>query len=128
MPTIDDETRLTYPFFTEELRDKVIAIVRADLDTAPFQDQFVFDPIVVEPNYDLDGEDSLRIFIVSDGDFGLLDPRWTGRLVTRIRPKLIAQGLPHFGVLKSFVEKSEWEERHLYLEEEWAEPAPGIGL
>ena len=58
MTPLDAETQaLMYPFFTEEIREKVIAIVRADLENSPYRDQYVFDPIVVEPDYDLDGED-----------------------------------------------------------------------
>ena len=72
----------------------------------PFRDKFVFDPIVVEPNYDLDGDESFHIRVVCDGDMDLLPTGWTGRLLTRIRPKLIAQGLPHRGVTKSFAEKN----------------------
>ena len=125
MTPLDAETQaLMYPFFTEEIREKVIAIVRADLENSPYRDQYVFDPIVVEPDYDLDGEDSLHIYVVTDGDFEQLPPSWTARLVSRIRPMLIAQGLPHRGVIKSFLPKWEWEERHLYFEDTWGYSSP----
>ena len=118
MTTIDEETKWMFPFFTEEVRDKVIAIVKADLEGAPFLDKFALDEIVVEPRYDPDEEESLLVHVVYGGRWESLDPDWTAGMVGRIRPKMIAQGLPG-SVLKSFVEKEDWELRDRYRNDNW---------
>lgn len=118
MTTIDDETKWMFPFFTEEMRDRVIAIVKADLQNAPFLDKFTLDEIVVEPRYDVDGEESLQIYVVYDGRWESLDPDWTVGMLWRIRPMLTAQGLP-ISVLKSFVEKEDWDLRDRYRNDDW---------
>ena len=70
----------------------------------------MFDPIIVEPKIDHDGDKYLSITIVFDGDQKRLDAEWTLGLIRRIRPKLIELGIDDFLFLsKSFVEKSEWE-------------------
>ena len=91
-----------------DIPDKVAGIVK-DLLTERFQDQFVFDPIVVRPEIDHDGDEYLEIYVVFDGDQKNLDPGWTLGLSRRIRPDLEALGV--LGVPGiSYVEKSEWEE------------------
>ena len=42
--------------------------------TEPFQDEFVFDPIVVRPEIDHDGDEYLEIYVVFDRDQKNLDP------------------------------------------------------
>ena len=94
----------------EEQKDRIIEIIRADLDRR-FKGKFVFDPIVVEHAVDEfgdgDGEPYFRIAIVFKGDQSLLDPDWTAGLITRIRPKLQEESIDGFPS-PSFIEESEW--------------------
>ena len=94
---------------TKTQTDTVVNIVRETL-TQRFKDEFVFDPIIVEPKIDHDGDKYLNITIVFDGEQKHLDPGWTLGLNRRIRPKLMELGIDDFLYLsKSLVEKSEWE-------------------
>ena len=94
---------------TTKTQDAVANIVREIL-AQRFKDEFVFDPIIVEPKIDHDGDKYLSITIVFDGDQKRLDAEWTLSLIRRIRPKLMEQGIDDFLFLsKSFIEKSEWE-------------------
>lgn len=94
----------------EERKDRIIEIIRADLDRR-FKGKFVFDPIVVEHAVDEfgdgDGKPYFRIAIVFKGDQSLLDPDWTAGLITRIRPKLQEASIDEFPS-PSFIEESEW--------------------
>ena len=94
---------------TKTQTDTVVNIVRETL-TQRFKDEFVFDPIIVEPKIDHDGDKYLNITIVFAGDHKRLDAEWTLSLTRRIRPKLMELEIDDFLYLsKSFVEKSEWE-------------------
>lgn len=94
---------------TTKTQDVVANIVRETL-AQRFKDEFVFDPIIVEPKIDHDGDKYLNIIIVFAGDQKRLDAEWTLGLIRRIRPKLMELGIDDFLFLsKSFVEKSEWE-------------------
>ena len=93
----------------QKVRELASRFVREDLE-GHFGDAFVFDPILVEPRVDHDGEEYLRIDIVFDGDQCNLDPEWTSGLVLRLHLKLREIGIasipsPHF------IERSEWESR-----------------
>ena len=93
---------------TKETTNKVADMVRALL-AERYQDEFVFDPIIVESKFDHDDEEYLNINIVFDGDQDRLDIDWIIGLVGRMRPALLELGVT--GVPgKSFIEKSEWEE------------------
>ena len=118
MTTLDEETKWMFPFFTEEMRDQVIAIVKADLEHAPFLDKFRLDEIVVEPRYDVDDAESVEVYVIFDGTWKSLDPGWTAGMMMRIRPKLAALGLLGTS-LKSFVEKEDWELRDRYRDDNW---------
>ena len=118
MTTLDEETKWMFPFFTEEMRDQVIAIVKADLEHAPFLDKFRLDEIVVEPRYDVDDAESVEVYVIFDGAWKSLDPGWTAGMMMRIRPKLAALGLLGTS-LKSFVEKEDWELRDRYRDDNW---------
>ena len=83
-----------------EVPSRVADIVR-DLLTERFRDEFVFDPIIVEPEVDHDGDEYLKIYVVFDGD--------QKDLSRRIRPDLAEMGVPGVPGF-SFVEKSEWEQ------------------
>ena len=91
----------------QELFDTVREFVAEDLN-GHFGDAFVFDPILVEPRIDHDGDEYLRIDIIFDGDQQHLDPSWTVGLIRRVRSRLRESGMdaslsPHYN------EKSEWE-------------------
>lgn len=92
----------------QQLSETVERIVREDLGQR-FTDEFVFDPILVEPTTTYWEEDPyIDIKIIFDGDQKLLDPGWTGGMIRRTMVKLEAEGImepPSYG----FIEKSEWE-------------------
>ena len=103
---------------TQERAEIVKSIVRETIEER-FAGEFVFDPIRVIPMVDewgpdATGETYLRIYIVFDGDQKKLDPAWTGSLVRRIEPKLIAAGIEEF-LSFSWVAKSEWEDLYRRL-------------
>ena len=108
MTEIKNRTYLSFPDFTEETEQQVVAIVRRELDER-FPKGFTFDPIYVEPRTYYDGEGFLHLYIVFDGDDDLLDPDLTSTMIGRIQPQLTALGIA-YPFSKSFVEKSEWEE------------------
>jgi len=82
-----------------------------------FGDEFVFDPILIQPKTDyIHGDEYLLITIVLDGDGSKLDAGWTMRMTGFLRPKLSELGLPEIAP-HLFVLKSEWEE----LKSEWEE-------
>ena len=108
MTVINHRTALSFPDFTEETEQEVASIVQRALGER-FQSNFTFDPIYVEPRLDYDGDRFLHLYIVFDGDNNLLDPDWTSTLLLRIQPQLAALGVT-YPFIKSFVEKSEWEE------------------
>ena len=105
----------------DAIMQKVANVVRKALDDR-FEDEFVFDPIVIVPKVDHDGDEYLHIYIVFDGDQKRLDPNWTLGLVDHILQKVTREELPHLPS-KSFVEKSEWEEIYGNKYGEFARPA-----
>ena len=82
--------------------------VRKDLE-GRFQDEFVFDPIIVNPELDHYGDEFLHIYIIFDGDQKKLDPKWTVGLERRI-----LEDVPVDEVTRlpghAFIPKSEWKE------------------
>ena len=90
---------------TEDL-EKVRAITETLLRER-FEDEFVFDPIVVRATLDQYGEDFLDISVVYDGDQENLDPRWTAHLIGMIRDKMEEVGLTAFPS-PSFIPRREW--------------------
>ena len=93
--------------------ERVRSIVRKTLQER-FQDEFVFEPIVVESAVDQfgDGGTYLRILVVFDGDQNKLDPGWTSGLIRRIEPRLVEAGIEEFPSV-SFSEKFEWWNSYL---------------
>ena len=104
---IDFGKRPTTP---SEVIEKVEKFVRKDLE-GRFKDEFVFDPIIVNPELDHYGDEFLHIYIIFEGDQKMLDPKWTGRLEGRLLDHLPDGALPHTPG-HSFIEKSEWKEIH----------------
>ena len=96
---------------TPETIKKVEKIIRTALEER-FRDDFVFDPIIVEPWFDIiDGDEYLHIYIVYDGDRKNLDPGWTGGLSSIILDQTTEDEV-FTNPVKGFVEKSEWEEMY----------------
>ena len=91
-------------------REKVAALIRNALEEH-YKNDFVFDPIVVAPRVDPDGDGYLRAYVVFDGDFDRLEPRFSNMLLINLEPELMELGVNHVMGL-SFIEKSEWEEVH----------------
>ena len=106
---------------TEAVSQKVANIVRKALADR-FKDEFVFEPIVVVPKVDHDGDEYLHIYIVFDGDQKRLDPDWTLGLVDLILQEVTREEVPNVPA-KSFVEKSEWAEIYGSKYDGFARPA-----
>ena len=98
------------PTTTQEVIDKVERFVRKDLE-GRFKDEFVFDPIIVNPELDHYGDEFLHIYIIFDGDQRKLDAKWTGRLEGRLLDYLPEGELPNTPG-HVFIEKSEWKKIH----------------
>ena len=88
---------------TARMEDTIRSILKNELP-----DTFVFDPIVVEPKTDHDGDRYFHAYIVFDGDNSQLDPAWTmtlpGRL-WRLSANMGYHGIP----INSFIPKPEWK-------------------
>ena len=74
-----------------------------------FGDSFDFDPIIVEREYDHDGDEYVHVNIVFDGDQDELDPSWIAGLSVVLWSHLMKIGFDN-PPSKSFIEKSEWLE------------------
>lgn len=92
----------------DEVLREVEELAREDME-AHFGDAFVFDPIVVTPMIDHDGDEYLRIRVIYDGDPKMMDSVLAHRLSIRIEPKLREMGFMQFPS-SSFIPKDEWEE------------------
>lgn len=106
---------------SREVADKVGKLVGESL-REHFKDDFVFDPILVEPAIDPFGDEYLDICVVYEGEYEKLDPGWTVGLTTRLGEELLELGVT--GVPShSFVPKSDWKEifqsRHPRVHEPW---------
>ena len=90
---------------TEATIQEVTRIVREALEER-FKDEFVFDPIIVNPRIDHDGDEYLHMYIVLDGDIRNLDTAWTLRLRGIIMDETDEElSVPSI----SFVGKEEWD-------------------
>ena len=103
-----------------ELPKQVEAIIREHLLRA-FPATVTFDPILVEPMVGWQGDDNLRITVVYDGDYSILDPAKLNAISVAMWPELEALGFFKIPV-ESYVEKGEWDEWNSLSEEErWRE-------
>ena len=88
---------------TARIEETIRTILKNELP-----DTFVFDPIVVKPKTDHDGDRYFHSYIVFEGENSQLDPAWTmtlpGRL-WRISADMGYHGIP----INSFVPKPEWK-------------------
>lgn len=93
---------------TQATIDKVADILREAFKDR-FEDEFVFDPITIEPRFDHEGDEYLKIYIVFDGDVENLDPGWTIGLRGAILDQTEEDEVFIVPSI-SFVGKKEWEE------------------
>ena len=92
---------------SETVLEKVADIARGLLYER-FQDDFVFDPIIVEPRIDHEGIEYLQLYIVYDGEYAKLDPLWTLGFGLKMEPALLEMGITETPS-NAYIEKSEWE-------------------
>lgn len=95
------------PTTPKEIIDKVEDFVRKDLE-GRFKDEFIFDPIIVNPELDHYGDEFLHIYIIFDGDQKRLDSKWTIGIGTRLFDHLPEEDRPLYSG-HSFISKSEWK-------------------
>ena len=95
------------PTTPHELIEKVEDFVRKDLG-GRFKDEFVFDPIIANPELDWWGDEFIHIYIIFDGDQKKLDPRWTKGIERRLLEHLPEREWPPSTPGHSFISKSEW--------------------
>lgn len=93
---------------TEAVEDVFADIIREKLH-ARFKDEFVFEPIRVQREWDLDERPFLHAYIVFEGDQKKLDPSWTASLPMMLWPDAEKLGFPGLPI-QSFVIKSEWRQ------------------
>ncbi len=99
---------------SEQDLDRVRNIVARMLAERFRPEEFVFDPIIVKPDLDQDGDDILLVQIIFDGDQDRLDPRRTRGMVGRIYPEMKAIPVTAYPII-SFIEKSEWDDPYNHL-------------
>ena len=95
------------PTTSPEIIEKVEDFVRKDLE-GRFKDEFVFDPIIANPELDWWGDEFLHIYIIFDGDQEKLDSKWTMGIEGRLFDHLPQDEWPP-GPGHAFIEKSEWK-------------------
>ena len=95
------------PTTTHEVIERVEDFVRKDLK-GRFMGEFVFDPIIVNPELDHYGDEFLHIYIIFDGEQKKLDPKWTNGIEGRLLDQLPDGELPHTPG-HSFISRSEWK-------------------
>lgn len=74
-----------------------------------FQGTVSFDPITVEPIVDYYGEDNLKIVVVYDGDYALLEPSKLIRISSQLDDILYGMGFRNFPS-ESYIAKDEYPE------------------
>ena len=74
-----------------------------------FQGTVTFDPITVEPVVDFYGEDTLKIIVVYDGDYALLDPHKLNRISSTLDGILYGMGFTNVP-MESYISKDEYPE------------------
>ena len=94
------------PTTPQEVIEKVEVLVRKDLE-GRFKEEFVFDPVIVNPEMDHYGDEFLHIYIIFDGDQKKLDPRWTNGIERRLLGELTEEEAPLWAG-HSFISRSEW--------------------
>ena len=95
------------PTTPQEVIEKVEDFVRKDLE-GRFQSEFVFDPIIANPELDWWGDEFLHTYIIFDGDQKMLDSKWTLGIERRLFDHLPEHEWPP-SPGHSFISKSEWK-------------------
>lgn len=95
------------PTTPQDVIDKVEDFVRKDLE-GRFKAEFVFEPIIANPELNHYGDEFLHIYIIFQGDQKELDPKWTIGIETRLLDYLPEGELPHTPG-HSLIPKHEWE-------------------
>ena len=90
-----------------EVRNKVQKLIGQSLQER-FKGDLVFDPIVVQPLKDSEGEEYLDIFIIYEGPYEKLDPGWTVGMGMRLGEELLELGISRVPSY-SFVPRRDWE-------------------
>ena len=98
-----------------EIPQQVESIMRERL-LRNFPSGITFDPILVEPMFGWQGDENLRVTVMYDGDYSILDSGKLNAISVAILPELEAIGFHNWPV-ESYVEKSDWEDSS--YEEEW---------
>ena len=96
------------PTTPPDVIDRVEDFVRKDLE-GRFKEEFVFDPIIANPELDWWGDEFLHIYIIFDGDQKNLDAKWTLGIERRLLNYLPEGELPSTPG-HSFISKSEWKD------------------
>ena len=95
------------PTTPKEVIERVEEFVRKDLE-GRFKDEFVFDPIIANPELEWGSDEFLYIYIIFDGDQKKLDSKWTLDIEGRLLDYLSEGELPSTPG-HSFISKSEWK-------------------
>ena len=74
-----------------------------------FHGTITFDPITVEPMINYYGEDNLKIIVVYDGDYTLLDPNKLNRIFSELNDVLCGMGFTNVP-MESYISKDEYPE------------------
>ena len=91
---------------SEEVQQKVAGLMRALLDER-FMDGFVFDPIIVQSEFDEYDDEYLHVYVIYEGDLKNLDPGKTAGLSGLLWEDVAKLGYPHLPS-RTFIEKSDW--------------------
>lgn len=107
---------MTSVSLTPEARETIAKLVQEDLAQRFNEDEFIFNPIVVQPfdDYFNDPEDTTEcaeVIIVFDGDQKNLDAGWTVGMNVRIRQKLEQAGYPPYLLIRRFLKQETWKKR-----------------
>ena len=90
--------------------EDIIQIVRQTISEQKFQEKIVFDPILIVPDEDFDGDAMIRVIMVVDSDSD--NPKMPGltpKLIRRVKDYLQAAGMSHFPI-PYYIGKWEWPE------------------
>ena len=108
---------------SEETARQVETLFREHLERN-FQGEATFDPILVEPTLDSEGQDIFHVTVVYDGDQYLLDPAKLNAISSAMIDQLEALGLP-YGVIESHIYKPEYDIRDEIFAQEILEETDG---
>lgn len=97
---------------SDETLERIEELIRETLDEKFAGEDIVFDPIVLEPRLDYDGDEFLRIFIVTDGDRSLLNTGWMLDFRDMVEDTMFPEVDAYAWATISFTSKSGWEEFH----------------